>query len=438
MDLKIDVPDLNKPRIVVIGGGVGGISFIKALKGKGFQIVLLDRNNYHTFQPLLYQVATAGLEPDSIAFPLRKVFKYYNDLYFRMAEVHHIDYEAHEVHTNIGGIHYDYVIIATGSRTNFFGMETLKRFSMPLKTVVQALDLRSLMLQNFEKALLTSDVQTRENRMNFVIVGGGPTGVELAGALAELKRHILPKDYPELDVRKMQIHLVEAGTHLLAGLSHISREKAEHYLENLGVHVWLNTQVTDYNGVKVTTNTGKVLYARNFIWSAGVEGNIPEGIIKNALAPGNRIKVDEYCKIVGLENAYAVGDVAAIITEDFPKGHPMVAPVAMQMGALVAKNLVNEGKGKTIKAFVYNDKGSMATVGKNRAVVEVNKYKTQGAFAWFIWMFVHIISLIGFRNKMVVFVNWLWNYFNYDRGIRLIIRPFNRAKAKKVETEKVI
>ncbi len=425
---NIDVPEMNMPRVVIIGGGFGGLQLVKGLKNKDFQVVLLDRNNYHTFQPLLYQVATAGLEPDSIAFPIRKIFKKYKNFHFRLAEVERIDPELKKIYTNIGQLHFDYLVIATGSKTNFFGNDTLREFGMPLKTVTQALDLRSMMLQNFEKALLIPDLTERESTMNFVIVGGGPTGVELAGAMGELKKHVLPNDYPELDVRRMQIHLIEAGPKLLPGLSKDSSNKSVEYLKKLGVHVWLDTMVTNYNGQTVSTNVGKKLQAKNLVWSAGVMGNGIEGFSIDKIDRAGRINVNRCNQVEGYKDIFALGDVACMSEENYPKGHPMVAPVAMQQGELLAKNLVRLEAHKEAKPFTYIDKGSMATIGRNKAVVEIAKMKWNGAFAWFIWMFVHLISLVGFRNKTIVLVNWLWNYFNYDRGIRLIIRPFKRNK----------
>lgn len=425
---NIDVPEMNVPRVVIIGGGFGGLQLVKGLRNREFQVVLLDRNNYHTFQPLLYQVATAGLEPDSIAFPIRKVFKKYKNFHFRLAEVERIDPELKNIYTNIGQLHYDYLIIATGSKTNFFGNDSLKKYSMPLKTVTQALDLRSMMLQNFEKALLISDLNQRESTMSFVIVGGGPTGVELAGAMGELKNHVLPNDYPELDVRRMQIHLIEAGNKLLPGLSKESSDKSLKYLKKLGVNVWLDTMVTSYDGDIVNTNTSKTLNAKNLVWSAGVMGNSIEGLSKESFNKSGRLFVNHFNQVKGFKDVFAIGDIACLAEEAYANGHPMVAPVAMQQGVLLAKNLMKLESGKSLQKFVYNDQGSMATIGRNKAVVELAKFKWHGAFAWFIWMFVHLISLVGFRNKTIVLVNWLWNYFNYDRGIRLIIRPFKREK----------
>ncbi|GAA4838830.1 NAD(P)/FAD-dependent oxidoreductase [Algivirga pacifica] len=444
---NIAVPPLNVPRIVIIGGGFGGIRLAKEFKNKEVQIVLLDKNNYHTFQPLLYQVATAGIEPDSISFPLRKLFKHQRNITFRNARVRKVIPEEQIVETNIGSLSYDHLIIATGSRTNFFGMNVIEDQSMPLKTIRQALDLRHLMLQNFEKALITADLKKRESMMSFIIVGGGPTGVELAGALGELKRHVLPQDYPELDVRRMQIHLVEAGPRLLSALSEKSSQKALDYLKRLDVNVWLDTMVKHHDGHKVdaTVNpSGQKLeiMGSNLIWSAGVKGNHIAGLKEDVVQNNGRIKVDSFNQVESYDNIYAIGDVAQMTTEDYPFGHPMVAPVAIQQAKLLAKNIWAKVKGKNLKTFTYKDKGAMATIGKNKAVVEVGKFKSQGAFAWFIWMFVHIMSLVGYRNKAIVFVNWLWNYVNYDRGIRLIIRPFDlqlrNDRRKKEEEERIV
>ncbi|MCS6833612.1 MAG: NAD(P)/FAD-dependent oxidoreductase, partial [Flammeovirgaceae bacterium] len=421
MQQVIDVPETNLPRVVIVGGGFAGISLAKKLNKQEVQVVMLDRNNYHTFQPLLYQVATAGLEPDAISFPIRKIFTDQENFFFRMANVESFDVNTQKIHTDIGYLRYDYLVIATGSKTNFFGMESIRENAMTLKTLINALDLRSYMLQNFEKALETDDIDERNALMNFVIVGGGPTGVELAGAMAELRKHVLPKDYKELDVRQMQIHLVHRGEHLLPGMSLASSKASLTFLKKLGVNVWLKTAVTDYVGIEARTSTGKVLLTKNLIWTAGVQGNYPEGFAPQMIV-SNRILVDEFSQVIGLEKVYAIGDVAQMSTKEYPKGHPMVAPVAIQQGKHLAKNICNELNGKPKIPFVYHDKGSMATIGKNKAVVDIGKFKTQGALAWFIWMFVHVMSLIGLRNKAVVMVNWVWNYLRYDQGNRLIIR----------------
>ncbi|MBB6459273.1 NAD(P)/FAD-dependent oxidoreductase [Flammeovirga kamogawensis] len=439
MEKHLDVPEPQVPRVVIVGGGFGGLELVKQLKKVDVQTVLLDRNNYHTFQPLLYQVATAGLEPDSISFPIRKLFHGFKNFFFRLAVVKEIDTSKNEVITDIGSLKYDYLVVASGSRTNFFGNENIRYHSMPLKTVVQSLQFRSFLLQNFEKALQTNDLKLREAYMTFVIVGGGPTGVELAGALSELKRYVLPVDYPELDVRRMTVHLVDAGDRVLQALSKKSSVDAEKYLIKLGVQLHKHTLVKDYDGkVALTVKNGAdgEIFTKNLIWSAGVEGNSPKGIdIDKITERGNRIKVDDYNKVIGTENVFAIGDVASMEQEEYPHGHPMVAPVAIQQATNLGKNIKSILKDKDLKTFKYINKGSMATVGKNKAVVEVGNFKSSGAFAWFIWMFVHIMSLIGMQNKSIVFVNWFWNYLNYDRSNRLIINRFSKTERKQKRDE---
>lgn len=423
----MNIPESNVPRVVIIGGGFAGLHLAKKLKGKRFQVVMIDKNNYHTFQPLLYQVATAGLEPDSIAYPLRKIFKSHDNFYFRMAEVSRVDAEKKKVISGIGEIEYDYLVLATGTTTNFFGMEDMAQNAMSMKSISEALDLRSYILQHFEKALLTSSKEEQEALMSIAIVGGGPTGVELAGAFAELKKHILPADYPDLDIRRMNIHLIEMDKELLPPMSARASKKAFQYLEELGVTIWLKQAVESYDGMKVKFKQGKVLQAKTLIWAAGVKGNLVEGISKEIVSKG-RYQVDRQNRIQGHEDVFAIGDLSLMETEDFPEGLPMLAPVATQQGEFLAKSLELIEKKKELKKFTYNDRGVMATVGRNRAVVDLNKIKFQGLFAWYVWMFVHLISLVGFRNKIVTFFNWSYNYLNFDRGIRLIIRKFEKKK----------
>lgn len=421
--MHIDVPVVNLPRVVIVGGGFAGLELAKKLRNR-FQVVLIDKNNYHTFQPLLYQVATAGIEPDSIVYPLRKIFKGYKNFHFRMAAATGIVPGENLLKTSIGDLHFDHLVIATGSNTNYFGMEKLRDYSMPMKGVNEALDLRSCILQNFEEALLTSDPAERDALMTFVIAGGGPTGVELAGALGELKKHVLPKDYPELDFRRMQIHLIESAPRVLATMGEKASAHSQEFLKQLGVQVHTKTLVKDYDGRNVTTDPIKDLRTATLIWTAGVVGvNIP-GLPEGAIHRSGRIVVDQYNLVQGTKNVYAIGDVAYMETKDSPKGHPMVAQVAIQQGRNVGKNLVFAQKEKPLRPFYYHDKGSMATIGRNRAVVESPFVTTNGFFAWLIWMFVHLMSLVGFRNRVVVLFNWLVNYISYDRGIRLIIRPF--------------
>lgn len=424
--MKAVVPMTNKPRVLIIGGGFGGITLAKTLRNSPFQIVMIDKHNYHTFQPLLYQVATGGLEPDSIAFPLRKIFKNQENFIFRMASVESVDTTQNIVNTSIGEIRYDYLVLATGSATNFFGMNDLEKEAVGMKSIPEALDLRSLILQNFETALQQANGEIKDVLLKFVVVGGGPTGVETSGALAELKRHVLPSDYPELDLRQMEIHLLEAGNQLLAGMSEKSSTDAKDALEELGVHVWLNTMVTGYDGTHISTNLDKELEASTVIWAAGVKGNLIEGLGKEVIERGNRLAVDEFNKVKGYNNVFAIGDLALMRTEDYPNGHPQVAPGAIQQGERLGKNLLRIYKKQELVPFRYFDKGSMATIGRNKAVMDFRKLHLKGFVAWLGWMFVHILYLIGFRNRLVVFVNWVWSYFTYDKGTRLIIRPFRK------------
>ncbi len=423
----MNIPQSSFKRVIIIGGGFGGIALAKKLCKKEFQVVLMDKNNYHTFQPLLYQVSTGGLEPDSIAYPIRKVLQGYPDFYFRLAEVLEVDVTKNIVHTNIGDLKFDYLVVATGTETNFFGNRELEKNSMAMKTIPQSLNLRSLILENFEQALLTDDYHEREALMNFVIVGGGPTGVELAGALAEIKKGILPKDYPDLDTRRAQINLVQGSDRLLPAMSEIASRKAEDFLEQLGVHVWKNIRVESYDGNLATTNTDTTFETATLIWAAGVKAITLKGLdAGDLLSRSQRLLVNEYHQINGFEHIFAIGDVAQMESSDYPFGHPMMAQPAMQQGENLGENLVRLSEGKALKPFQYRDKGSMATIGRNKAVADLPKFKFQGVFAWFVWMFVHLYFLIGFRNRLVVFINWVYNYVKFDREARLIIRPYKR------------
>ncbi len=425
---SMNIPQSSFPRVIVIGGGFGGIALAKKLSKKDIQVVLLDKHNYHTFQPLLYQVSTGGLEPDSIAYPIRKVLQGYPNFYFRLAEVSRIDTALRKLETNIGDIQYDYLVIATGTETNYFGNKNIEEKGMAMKTIPQSLNLRSLILENFEQALLTDDLHERDALMNFVIVGGGPTGVELAGALAEIKKGILPKDYPDLDTRRAQINLVQGSDRILPAMSEIASSKAERFLEGLGVHVWKDIRVTDYDGKHVTTDTDISFEAATLVWAAGVKAVCIKGLdADDLLCRGNRLKVNRFHQVEGFQEIFAIGDVGQMETEAFPHGHPMMAQPAIQQGENLGENLVKLVENKPMKPFVYRDKGSMATVGRNKAVVDLPKFKFQGVFAWFVWMFVHLYFLIGFRNRVVVFINWVYNYIRFDREARLIIRPFKKT-----------
>lgn len=421
---SLNIPDTNLERVVIIGCGFGGLNLAKKINTRRYQVVMIDKHNYHTFQPLLYQVATAGLEPDSIAYPIRNIFRKKANFYFRLAEAQEIDAERNVLICNIGELEYDHLVIATGSNTNYFGMEKVERLSMPMKTVPEALNLRSHILQNFEAASLSQDLKEREALMNFVIVGAGPTGTELAGALAELKTHVLPNDYPDLDFRRMSIHLVEMADKVLPPMSGFSSSTALRYLESLGVQVWLGTAVKDYDGKVVKTNK-KDLPASTLIWAAGVSGNVIKGLKPDEDHKGGRYLVNPFNQIGKHKNIYALGDVAAMLSEENPKGHPMLAQLAIQQGQNLAKNLNKSSLSNNWKEFRYKDMGTMATVGRNKAVAELyNKIMLKGFPGWAVWMLVHLISLVGFRNKLVTLMNWVINYFSYDRKIRLIIRPW--------------
>lgn len=420
------IADLGKPRIIIIGGGFGGLEVAKGLNGFKAQTVLFDKFNHHCFQPLLYQVATSGLETSSIVFPFRKRFAKQDDFFFRLGEVTQIKPEENYIETSIGGVKYDYLVIANGATTNFYGMKDVEQHAFPMKTIIDAIKLRNIIIRNFETALLTDDPEMLNSLMDIVIVGGGPTGVELAGALSELKTHVFPNDYKELELRNMDIHLVEATPRLLNGMSDIAFQKALQYLEEMGVKVHLNCAVKSYDGHEVVFNTGEKLVTRNLIWAAGVKGQPIAGVKADSIGRAGRIQVDEYNRVKGYDNIFAIGDSCIMENGDplFPKGHPQVAPPAMQQGRLVAENIKRIISKKELKPFRYKDQGSMATVGRNRAVVDLKAFKTQGFLAWFIWMFVHLISLIGFRNKFFVLLSWLWSYFSYDKSNRLIMaRP---------------
>lgn len=419
------IADLGKPRVIIIGGGFGGLEVAKGLRKTNTQTVLFDKYNHHTFQPLLYQVATSALETSSIVFPFRKRFATAQDFYFRLGEVTSVHPESNCIETSIGSVKYDYLVIATGAETNFYGLADVAKNAHPMKTIIDAIKLRNIIIRNFEIALLVDDEQVMNSYMDYVIVGGGPTGVELAGAMSELKRHVFPKDYPELDVTKMDIHLVEATPRLLNGMSEIAGRKALEYLTDMGVQVHLNSAVKSYDGSEVVFSTGNKLHTQTLIWAAGVKGNPVHGFAAESLGRASRLSVDEFNRVKGFENIFAIGDVAVMSGDpQYPNGHPMMAPPAMQQGELLAENIDRLIHQKTMKPFRYKDKGSMATVGRNKAVVDLKNLRFQGFFAWFVWMFVHLLSLIGFRNKLIVFINWLVSYFSYDKSNRLIIaRP---------------
>lgn len=417
-----NIPYTGQKRIIIVGSGFAGLKLAKKLSQQNFQIVLIDRFNYHQFQPLFYQVATSGIEPSSISFPLRKIFHHKKSIHIRMAEVFSVDPEKNQIITSIGNIDYDYLVIATGADTNYFGQENISKNAIPMKSVPEALGLRNTLLQNYEAALSTSDQQQQIRLMNIVIVGGGPTGVELSGAIAEMKRYVLPKDFPELDFSKMSIFLVEAAPRILANMSERSSKESQKYLQADGVTVLTGVQVTDFDGENVQLSNGKEIPAYSLIWAAGIKGNILEGLDKATVGRGNRIIVDSSNLVKGYTNIFAIGDVALLIDDQYPKGHPQVAQVAIQQAKLLAENFVNLSKNKPLHPFHYHDLGTLATVGRNNAVVDLPYVRFQGTVAWFVWMFIHLMAILGVKNKLLIFINWAWNYFTYDQSLRLIIK----------------
>lgn len=413
------------PKIVIIGAGFGGITIAQSLKKNPFEVLLIDQHNYHNFQPLMYQIATGGLEPDSIAYPVRRIFREQKNFSFRMAKVERVDSDNQNLRTSIGTINYDYLVIATGSTNNFFNFEPVKEKLLTLKSIPDALNMRSYIYQNLEKAL-AHEHKSIEQLMNVAIVGGGPAGIELAGALSEMKHYVLPKDFPDLDFSKMNIHLYEMGPKLLSSMSEQASDKTLRYLKNLGVKVFLNAKVENYDGQILEIADAEQFVTDTVIWTAGVKAAPIEGLPKESIIIGSRILVDEFNAVKNVKNVFAIGDVAACVTDESPTGLPMLAPVAQQQAKQLKKNLLNLINNRPMQPFKYFNKGVMATIGRNKAVVDLPVWKFQGTFAWLVWMFVHIMSLVGFRNKIGAFVDWTANYFTYDKPLGLIIRPYKR------------
>lgn len=427
---EICLPDTKFPRVVIVGGGFAGLALVEKLKNKEVQVVLFDKNNFHQFQPLLYQVATSALEPDSIVFPFRKQFNGYKNVVFRLAEVEEIQPASNIIITNKGRVYYDYLVLATGTTTNFFGMNTVAENSLGMKDIRDSLNIRHMMLQNLEQAAITCDDNERDALTNFVIVGGGPAGVEMAGALAEFRKYILPKDYPEYPSSIMNIYLIEAIDELLSTMSDKASSKTLKYLEDLNVKVLLNEAVSDYDGKEVTTKSGKTILAKNLIWTAGVKGQFPKGIDEKHVVKGNRIKTGSFLMVEGYKNIFAIGDIAAVISKETPKGHPQVAQTAIQQGKWLGNSLLKIIKNESPKPFEYKDKGSLATVGKRKAVADLGKFKFGGYFAWLLWSVVHLMSISGFKNRLMVGFNWAVSYFTYEKSNRLIIRNFKQNNNK--------
>ena len=429
--MSFNIAKTNAKRVVIVGGGFGGLKLANSLRKTGMQVVLVDKNNFHQFPPLIYQVASSGIEPSSISFPFRKIFRKRKNFYFRMAEARSIFPDKKILQTSIGKIEYDYLVFAAGTTTNFFGNKHLEEEAMPMKTLPEAMGLRNALLSNLERSITCATEQERNELQNIVIVGGGATGVEIAGVLSEMKKYVLPADYPDMDSSQLNIFLIEAAGRLLGGMSPESSAAAEQFLRNMGVNVCLHKKVTDYRDHKVIFEDGMEIPTRTFIWVSGVKavgiGNMPS----ECMGRGGRLKVDAYNRVEGLQDVFAIGDQCIMTADkDYPYGHPQLAQVAIQQGKLLAENLKRIEKKKPLKPFHYKNLGSMATVGRNRAVAEFKKVKTQGWIAWILWLVVHLRSILGVRNRISVMLNWMYNYFTYDQSLRIIIYA---RKAKEVK-----
>lgn len=426
--MKANIIETSQKRIVIVGGGFGGLQLARKLSNADYQIVLIDKNNYHQFQPLFYQVATSGLEPSTISFPFRKVFQKNKNIHIRLAEVKGIRPEKNQLDSSIGIVDYDYLVIAIGADTNFFGNKKMMQLAYPMKSVGEALALRNAILQNYEDALSESDIEKRKRLMTVVVVGGGATGVEVAGTLAEMKKTILPKDYSELDFKMMQVYLLEGSSKVLNVMSENASSKAKKYLKELGVKVLLNSRVKDYDGENVFLENDKTIATKTLVWAAGVIGNKIEGLNPKIITGANRIKVNRNNIVEGSKNIFAIGDIAFMTEEKYPNGHPQVAQVAIQQGVALAKYFKNLLDQKPSNDFSYKNLGSMATIGRNKAVADLPHIKFAGFFAWVVWMFIHLMSLVGGKNRLFAFLNWGWSYFTFDQSLRLIIRPASSSK----------
>ena len=416
----------TQKRIIIVGAGFAGLTLAEDLENTGYEVYLIDRNNYHQFQPLLYQVATARLEPASISFPLRKVFQRSKNVKIRIADVLSVEADKKCLKTSIGDFSYDYLVLAYGCRTNYFGNKDLEHCAFPMKSVPEAIQLRNLILQTFEDAVITKSPEELQYILNFVIVGGGPTGVELAGALAEMKKNILPKDYPDKDFSKLTVYLLEGSPNVLNAMSDDSKKASRKYLEQLGVIVKTGTVVENYDGRTVRLKNGETIEAKNVIWAAGVTGNQIEGIPETAITRGNRLVVNRFNEIETLKDVFAIGDIAYMTTPKYVNGHPQLAAVANEQAKVLAKNFKLLAKNKPLKEYEYHDKGSMATIGKRKAVVDLPSFSFQGRFAWFTWMFVHLMLILSVKNKLTIFVNWAFSYFSNDSTLRVLIKPVTK------------
>lgn len=421
--MRANIKRNEQRRVVVVGGGLGGLKLVSSLCDTDFQVVLVDKNNYNQFPPLIYQVASAGLEPSNISFPFRRLFQGWKNFFFRMAEVQHIDTEEKAIKTSIGTIHYDDLVLAAGATTNFFGNKNIEASALPMKSVSESMRLRNTILQNLERAETEDNEARKQALMNIAIVGGGPSGVEIAGVLAEMKQTILPRDYPDLDTSCMHIYLINATPRLLGAMSERSSREAERALKELGVEVMTNCMVTDYVNKELVLKDGQRISAETVIWVSGIKANNIDGIPAESIGHAGRILVDRFNRVKGLKDVYAIGDQCIVEGDEaYPYGHPQLAQVAIQQAKTLAKNLIRQEKGETEQPFSYHNLGTMATIGRKKAVVEIGKLKFGGFFAWLLWLIVHLRSILGVKNKTIVFLNWMWSYMNYKQSLRLILK----------------
>ncbi len=411
-----------RKKVIILGAGFAGLQLARRIKSSDYETVLIDQYNFHQFQPLFYQVATGRLEPSAISFPLRKVFQKEKHVHVRIAKVNEVDVQQQVVKTDEGDFSYDYLVIATGCTSNYFGNKNFEKFAFPMKSTNEAIALRNRILLNFEDALSATGDELEEI-MNIVVAGGGATGVELAGSLAEMKKNVLPRDYPDMDFSRLNIYLVEGGAHTLQNMSEASQRKSFEYLEKMGVKIMVNTIAQDYDGKLLTLKDGSTIRTRNMIWTAGVMGNVPPGIPKELIVRGNRIKVDVYNRVEGMANVFAIGDIAYMENKDYPKGHPQLANVAINQAKNMAHNFKNLLHNKPLHTFEYKNPGTMATVGKHKAVVDLPFLSFQGRLAWFTWMFLHLMLILSVKSKLTIFINWAISYFTNDTTLRLILLP---------------
>ena len=435
--MSVNIEATAKRRVVIVGGGFGGLRLALDLKDSGYQVVLVDKNNFHQFPPLIYQVGTSGLQPSSISFPFRKIFEDREDYYFRMAELRAIFPEESYIQTSIGKLTYDYLVLAHGSTTNFYGNKNIEDAAMPMKTVAESMGLRNALLSNFERAVTCFTEQEKQDLLNVVIVGGGPTGVELAGAIAEMKKYVLPKDYPDMDSSRMHIYLIQSGDRLLPSMSSKASKKSYQFLKKLGVDIVLNTKVLDYKDNEAILSNGTKIRTRTFMWVCGIVANNIVGLKPEQISQGGRVLVDEYNKVIGCDNIYAIGDIALMkgCDKNFMQGHPQMAQPSIQQGHNLAYNLKAILENKPLKAFKYKDLGSMATIGRNKAVADVFGMRFGGMFAWLLWMVVHLRSILGIKNKLSVLFDWSWSYITYDKSNRMILTAAKPKILKQREIE---